>query len=145
MKTHLNILFFVFVINLANAQNRGVNFRYEVLDPNHAGKIFRNPDQEMEKPKGSPYMEYRFLDAKVATVAQIAKMRYNTFSDEFEFISVTNDTLVLDKIQDFDNIVFSHNNQNFRLLDYINEDKILTKGYLISLFESEKCRFTKKK
>lgn len=145
MKTQLlKLIFFIFVINQSNAQNRGVNFRYEVLDPNHAGKLFKNPDQEMEKPKGSPYIVSKFLDAKVATVSQIAKMRYNTFSDEFEFITATNDTLVLDKIQDFDNILFSHNNQNYRLLDYKNENKTSTRGYLITLFESEKLALFKK-
>ncbi len=142
--TILKIVFFVCSFYQMSAQNRGVNFRYDVLDPNHAGKIFRNPNQEAEKPKGSPYIDFRFWDAKVRSVSQNSKMRYNCFSDEFEFITATNDTLVLDKIQDFDNITFLHNNQNYRLLDYKNENKSTTRGYLILLLETEKMSLYKK-
>jgi len=109
--------------------------KYEALDPNTAGKIFRNPISGREKPTGSPYMQKMFASAKVQNITQNTFMRYNVFSDEFEFITPKNDTLILDKIEDFGTITFNGINKKYRLLAYMNGKNKLTYGYLIEVYQ----------
>jgi len=127
--------------------------RREILNPDHAGKIFRNPVNKKNKPVGSPYLQQAFTGANVEDLNIKAFMRYNVFSDEFEFISQKNDTLILDKIEDFGKITFTGTNKKYRLIPYTNSKNSLTNGYLIelynksnyTLFKKENISFTEEK
>ena len=121
----------------AFSQVNGVNNRYEVIDPATSGKIFHNPKYEASKPKGSQYINQMFASAKVENVNQKSFMRYNVFKDEFEYISARNDTLILDKIEDFGNITFVATNTKYKCVNYTNTNKKLINGYLIVLYEKE--------
>ena len=127
------VLFFVSFVSFS--QNQGVGFRYEVLDPNHAGKIFKNLQLESEKPSGSPYLQSKFTLVKVESVKEPTLMRYNVYKDEFEFITSKNDTLILDKIDDFSNIKFTVSNVKYKLLNYTKIKKGSYKGYLIDIYQ----------
>lgn len=96
----------------------------------------RTPDRFYTKESeliGSPYVNKVFMVAKVENIKGIVPMRYNAYSDEFEFLDDKNDTLVLLKNKTFDNIVFTAKQTNYRLVDYTNKDGEEIKGYLISL------------
>ena len=112
-----------------------VNLKYEVLDPNRAGKIFRNSLSEKSKPKGSPYLQQMFAGAKVENVSQKTFMRYNVYNDEFEFMTAKNDTLILDKIEDFSPIIFAGTNKKYKLVAYTNSTGKLFNGYLIDCYK----------
>lgn len=125
-------------------------------DPNSGrmvGTTFRNSSTKAKKPLGSPYISPAFAVAKVENLNISAPMRYNAFGDEFEFITTKNDTLILDKIEDFSHIVFSGNKRNYHLVIYVNSKNSLTNGYLIelynksnyTLFEKENISFTEEK
>ena len=62
-------------------------------------------------------------------------MRYNVYKDEFEFITSKNDTLILDKIDDFSNIKFTVSNVKYKLLNYTKIKKGSYKGYLIDIYQ----------
>lgn len=127
--------------------------RSQVLNPDHAGKIFRNPVNKKNKPVGSPYLQQMFQGATVEDLNIKAFMRYNVYNDEFEFISQKNDTLILDKIEDFGKITFVGTNKKYRLIPYTNSKNSLTNGYLIelynkadyTLFKKENISFTEEK
>lgn len=116
------------------SQVRTAAHRFEVLDPNTAGKIFRNKTSGKDRPNGSPYLMKMFASAKVEGIAQNAFMRYNVYNDEFEFITNNNDTLVLDKIADFGTITFNGLNKKYQLTAYTNTKGKLDYGYLIDFY-----------
>ncbi len=134
MKKFILFCLVVFFSIAGISQPRGLNNRFEVLDPNTAGKIFHNPLNQKSKPKGSPYLQLMFAAAKVDNVEQKTFMRYNVFNDEFEFITPKNDTLILDKIDDFGTIAFAGTNKKYILANYTNNGK-LSHGYLINVYE----------
>jgi len=134
MKNLFSLLMLLLFSVSSFSQVQGFNGKYEVLDPNVAGKIFHNRLSEKEKPKGSPYLQGKFTWAKVESVAQKTLMRYNVYADEFEFITPKGDTLILDKIADFNNIMFTVTSKNYRLVYYTNPVGKLTNGYLINLY-----------
>jgi hypothetical protein len=146
MKTLKTFILILLILNTLTffAQNKGVNNKYEVLDPNHAGKIFRNPIQKAEKPSGSPYKLNTFTQAKVANVDQKAFMRYNIFKDEFEFLNAKKDTLILDKLEDFNTISFNDIGNKYELLNYSNSKNNSIYGYLIPIYEKDGFTLYKK-
>lgn len=106
------------------------------------GKLFKTPKKI--KILGSPYSEKMFSLAKVGIIEQKTFMRYNIFEDQFEFISTKKDTLLLDKTEDFGEIVFTNSNKKFKLTTYTNLKKKLFYGYLISLSEKNNVILYKK-
>lgn len=104
------------------------------------GNSYINPSRLQNKPQGSPYLQKMFASAKIESLNLKAFMRYNVFEDNFEFITSKNDTLILDKIEDFSTIIFSGNNKKYNLSQYTNSKNKLFNGYLICL--SEKGNFT---
>jgi hypothetical protein len=110
--------------------------------PTLPGKIFKTP--EKIKIVGSPYNEKMFSQAKVGSIEQKPFMRYNIFEDQFEFISTKNDTLILDKTEDFGEIVFTNTNKKFKLTTYTNLKNKLLYGYLIDLYSKNKTHLFKK-
>lgn len=107
------------------------------------GSNFRNPYRGKEKPLGSPYAQTTFTKAKVANINVEAFMRYNIYADEFEFITPKNDTLVLDKIEDFSNIAFPGLSEKYVLLPYTSDSKLVY-GYLINQYEKGDYMLLKK-
>jgi|SRR6218665_84084 len=97
------------------------------------GSTFVNPAKAAKKPLGSTYTQTNFSAAKVENLNLQAFMRYNVFNDEFEFITPKNDTLVLDKIEDFSTVVFLGNKRKYCLTVYTNDRNSLENGYLIEL------------
>lgn len=106
------------------------------------GKLFKTP--EKIKILGSPYNEKMFSQAKVGTFEQKPFMRYNIFNDEFEYISTKNDTLILDKTDDFGEIVFTNTKKKFKLITYTNLKNKLFYGYLIDLYSKNEVTLFKK-
>ena len=107
------------------------------------GGSFKNPDRYKEKPQGSPYVQNTFAKAKIININVEAYMRYNVFKDEFEFITPKNDTLVLDKVEDFSNILFSGLKKKYALTSYTNDEKLVY-GYLLELYEKNGYTLYKK-
>lgn len=108
-----------------------------------SGSSFRNPYRGKAKPLGSPYFQIPFAKAKVVNINVEAFMRYNIQSDEFEFITPKNDTLILDKVDDFSHIVFNGLNRKYDLIAYV-EGKKLNYGYLLKLYEKNNFTLFKK-
>ena len=134
-KTTLRILLLLLISLKSFSQVQGLNHKYEVLNPETAGKIFRNSTPEKDKPLGSPYLQLKFSLAQVENVAQKYYMRYNAYDDSFEFITPKNDTLVLDKIADFNTIHLIATDKTYKLVDYTNGKGKLVKGYLIDFYD----------
>ncbi len=99
---------------------------------------------ETIKIQGSPYQDKMFAKAKIGKIEQAIFMRYNIFNDEFEYITPKNDSLILDKIEDFGEIVFANTNKKFKLTTYINNDNKLFYGYLFELYSKNKTQLYKK-
>ena len=116
-------------VSAQNAENSK-----ETKDARMVGSAFRNPFGGADKPKGSPYAQLAFAGAKVGTMTKTSFMRYNIFNDEFEFISSQNDTLVMDKIEDFNPITFIGTNKKYRLTPYTSNGKLVY-GYLVTFYE----------
>lgn len=86
---------------------------------------------------GSPYLQKMFASAKISTVTKSVPMRYDVFSDEFEFIDSKNDTLVLIKSNQFNIITFAGTNTKYQLVNYTNDKGETIDGYLINLHENK--------
>lgn len=138
------VLFLVLKLSFCLSQNQGVGNKFEVIDPSRTGKIFRNPIKEATKIEGSPYLIANYRNVKVDSVNQEAKMRYNVFIDEFEFITPKNDTLILDKIDDFKNLNFVATNTKYKLVNYLNVNDKFQFGYLIDLYQKNDFGLLKK-
>src|SRR6187200_2188516 len=110
MKNSRNILLFVLFISMSSFAQ---SLEKEVQHPDIAGKLFHNPKATKEKIIGSPYYQQIFAKAKVVNIKVDAYMRYNIYADEFEFITPKNDTLILDKIEDFGTIHFTGLNRKY--------------------------------
>lgn len=124
-------LFFVTLISNAQIELNNANLDYVMMGQG-AGRVFRNGKGNASKIEGSPYLQFMYNQAQVNDIKQRYYMRYNVFADEFEFISQKNDTLILDKIQDFNKITFVGINKKYELVDYTNSAGKNVKGYLIA-------------
>ena len=100
-----------------------------------ASRVFRNSKTLSGEILGSQYQQIMFASAKVDNVAQKYFMRYNNYEDEFEFITPKNDTLALDKIDDFNTITFVGTNKKYKLVSYSNNVGKNHKGYLIEMYQ----------
>ncbi len=117
-----------------NAQN--FNTSQEKMDQSRnilgiVNRLAYNKDGK-NAPQGSPYLNKVFLPATVNGIN--ASMRYNAYRDEFEFIDAKRDTLVLNKMDQYNSITFATVANQYRLVEFSNKGE-LTKGYLIALFE----------
>lgn len=133
-KFHHCLIFLLPIFSTLNAQ---IDLQYANMDALGmqlgATRILRNNKSQGAKIQGSPYLQKTFALAQVEKVTQKYYMRYNVYGDEFEFITPQNDTLILDKIKDFDKITFVGNNKKYVLTDYLNFAKKNIHGYLIML------------
>lgn len=141
--TRLAFVSMFMICNTSFSQVNGKGVIFYVLDPSNSGKIFHNSTPLKTKPEGSPYIVFQFYPAKVEHVEKPSKMRYNAFSDEFEFITEKRDTLILDKKTEFGNITFVSTNISYHLLNYTKSNKDYT-GYLILLTELKNLSLFKK-
>ncbi len=96
---------------------------------------YRNKSINPSPPEGSPYLDKNFTFANVNQKFINQKMRYNIYKDEFEFISPSNDTIILDKNENFDNITFITTNTIYKLFNYINILDEYCNGYLIHIYQ----------
>lgn len=71
-------------------------------------------------------------------------MRFNIFNDEFEYISTKKDTLILDKTEDFGEIIFTNTKKKFKLTTYTNLKNKLFYGYLIDFYSKNEVTLFKK-
>ncbi len=99
---------------------------------------------ESIKIQGSPYLDKMFAKAKIDKIDQAVFMRYNVYNDEFEYITPKKDSLILDKIEAFGEIVFANTNKKFKLKTYTNSDNKLFYGYLVELYSKNKTLLYKK-
>ncbi len=129
MKRLLCLLF-----GLGTLAGTAQSLQEEAQHPDIASKLFKNPKYVKDKAQGSPYVNQMFGQAVVEKLNIKAFMRYNAYKDEFEFITPKNDTLVLDKLEDFDRITFTGLKKQYDLLAY-TEDKKLVYGYLVRVQE----------
>lgn len=126
----------VYSQNNQSYQNNELNRNIDVLNEFALNKQLK---YEPSKIVGSPYLNKMFAPAIVSNVSKNAMMRYDAYSDEFEFVNSTRDTLVLNKVEPYTAITFTITNTKYQLVDYNNKGK-MTKGYLIWL--AEKNNFT---
>jgi hypothetical protein len=99
-----------------------------------SGSVFINPARQKVKPEGSPYSISMFTEAKVNNITTKYFMRYNMYDDVFEFITPKKDTLILDKIDDFNSITFTLTNKNYKLTSYTNSRGKFVNGYLVDFY-----------
>ncbi len=127
-KLFLYLIIIFFISSQINAQDNTEGAKL-------VGQNFTNPIRLKNKIQGSPYLQKMFVSANVEKLNIKAFMRYNVFEDNFEFITAKNDTLILDKIDDFGTIVFAATNKKYKLTQYVDTKNKLFNGYLISLYE----------
>lgn len=109
-----------------------------------SGSAIINQKQGKKKINGSPYMQPMFAAANVENLNLKAFMRYNIVNDEFEFITPKNDTLILDKIEDFNSIYFSGLNKRYKLSQYTDGSNKFHYGYLIEMYKKDDYTLFKK-
>lgn len=131
MKNLLLTTFALLALNASFAQDKKTASSSE---RHMVGQVFRNASADGTKPSGSPYQQHMFAPAKVDNITPKAFMRYNVFNDEFEFITPQNDTLVLDKSDEFSVITFLATNKKYQLQQYTKNGKLVY-GYLINTYE----------
>jgi hypothetical protein len=137
-------LFLVLITNFVFCQNNSGGGKSQNYNPNLTGGVFRSNNSAVIKPLGSPYFLETFSNVKVENINLNAKMRYNVFNDEFEFISTKNDTLILDKLEDFKDLIFVATNTKFKLINYLNLDNKIQYGYLIDIYQKNDFGLFKK-
>lgn len=121
-------------------QNNELQRNIDVLDEYALNKQLK---YEPSKTQGSPYLNKAFAPAMVSGVSNNTMMRYDAFNDEFEFVNATKDTLVLNKVEPYTNIIFTITNTKYQLLEYNFKGK-LTNGYLIWLYDKNSMKLYKK-
>ncbi len=138
------ITFFIYFVSIfgfsQEDRSGGKSYKYQ---PSLGNGVFREVEKD-RKVEGSPYFNANFSVIKVENFEQNYKMRYNVFKDEFEFISIKNDTLILDKIEDFKNLNFVSTNTNYKLVNYLNQDEKFYYGYLIDIYQKNNFGIFKK-
>lgn len=112
------------LVSFSQSQNLLVNI---------GGKIFHNPKSETNRILGTPYVQSKFAYAEIEDIPQKHFMRYNAYSDNFEFITFQNDTLEMEKINDINTITFTNPNKKYIYLNYISAAKGRTKGFLVEI------------
>ncbi len=143
MKFYLITIFILFISVFGISQedrSGGKSYKYQ---PNLGNGVFRELEKD-KKIEGTPYLNNNFTFVKVENVEENSKMRYNIFKDEFEFISVKNDTLILDKNENFKNLNFVSTNTNYKLLNYLNQNDKFYYGYLIDIHQKNNFGLYKK-
>jgi hypothetical protein len=130
----MNKILFTKILLFITAVSFSQSLQKEVQHPDIAGRLFRNPKNNAEKPLGMPYSQKMFGSALVEKLKLKAYMRYNVVNDEFEFITPKNDTLILDKIEDFSSITFPELHLNYLLTPYVNRGKLVY-GYLLDYYK----------
>ncbi len=132
MKTILTFLFALAFSLISWAQTKDVSGRkinpYNV----HITGMDRFVSQ---KPQGSPYLNKAFSLAKVDDSENKFPVRYNAYSDEFEFLNSKNDTLVLDKSDAYSKIIFSGSNKKYLLTHYTDFTEKPYTGYLVEQYQ----------
>jgi hypothetical protein len=124
-KKFASILFLIIPL-ISFSQVQGLNI-------NLGGKIFKNPTSETNRILRTPYTQSKFAYAEIENIPEKHFMRYNAYSDNFEFITFKNDTLEMDKSDNFRDIRFTNPYKKYLYLDYISSTKGRTKGYLVEL------------
>ncbi|MBS1535887.1 MAG: hypothetical protein JST78_12495 [Bacteroidetes bacterium] len=128
MKSFLNVSLAILFSLTCMAQNKDVNGRkinpYNV----HITGMDRFVSQ---KPEGSPYLNKAFSLAKIEGFDGKFALRYNAYSDEFEFLDNKRDTLLLDKSEVYSKITYAGSNKVYLLVNYINSSGKMYQGYLI--------------
>ena len=132
------------IIFLIAVQAFSQSLQKEAQHPDIATKFFHNPPKRIGRTAGSPYTQLAFAKARVSKINVDAYMRYNAFTDEFEFINSKNDTLILDKVEDFSDIDFAGIQKKYRLLPYTDNRNKLSYGYLILAYEKNGFYLLKK-
>lgn len=138
MKKLLILLFIFCSINSIFSQQEdrsgGKSYSYK---PYLLNGIFNSSNENYElKIEGSPYENKSFKDVLVAQVNTTAKMRYNGYKDEFEFITPEFQTLILDKIEIYANLQFVDSKIKYLLTSYTNANNKIIYGYLIDIHEN---------
>ena len=121
----------IFSLSQITAISGGQNI---VMGSSIKGGIYRNQSINSQKPLGSPYISTQFELAEIHNIEGQTKMRYNGYDDVFEFITVTNDTLVLDKKANFEIVKFVNQKKKYCLLNYTDFKKDNITGYLEELY-----------
>ncbi|MBS7787235.1 hypothetical protein KIH23_07985 [Flavobacterium sp. CYK-55] len=132
MKTFLAFVFAVCLNFISLAQNKDVNGRK--INPYNV-HITGMDRFVAQKPQGSPYLNKAFSMAKIDDSELKFAVRYNAYSDEFEFLNSKNDTLVLDKTEAYPKIIFAGSNKKYLLLNYIDYTGKSYTGYLIEQYQ----------
>ena len=134
------LIFITFSSFSQEDRSGGKSFKYQ---PVLGNGVFREEAKAIEI-QCSPYLNKNFSQVKVESVEEKSKMRYNVFKDEFEFITVKNDTLILDKLEDFKDLTFVATNTKYKLVNYINLDDKFQFGYLIDIYQKNDFGLFKK-
>lgn len=134
------LIFITFSSFSQEDRSGGKSFKYQ---PVLGNGVFRE-EAKTKEIQGSPYIINNFSLVKVDNVEEKSKMRYNVYKDEFEFITVKNDTLILDKLEDFKNLTFVATNTKYKLVNYINLDDKFQFGYLIDIYQKNDFGLFKK-
>lgn len=103
----------------------------------------RRYSTEKSKIEGSPYLNKFFYNANIGENFNNVFMRYNVYKDEFEFINQKNDTLVLNKSDDYKNITFTGLKTTYNLISYV-EKKETKKGYFLLVHKKNNTILYKK-
>ncbi len=134
IKSYLFFLFIIFSAHTFSQIDSRSGMQGVVPGSQIKNGIYRNQSINPKKPEGSPYLTKQFDSAKIQNIDGQTKMRYNGYEDVFEFISVANDTLMLDKKVDFEIVEFINQKKKYRLLNYIDFKKNNITGYLEELY-----------
>ncbi len=136
------LIFIIFPLVCFGQEDRsgGKSYKYQ---PVLGNGVFRE-EAKAKEIQGLPYLNKNFSLVKVDNVEEKSKMRYNVYKDEFEFISSKNDTLILDKLEDFKDLTFVATNTKYKLVNYLNLDDKFQFGYLIDIYQKNDFGLFKK-
>jgi hypothetical protein len=141
MKATCKFLFAFLLPFLTIAQNKDVSGRK--INPYNVN-ITGMDRFVSQKPEGSPYFNKAFSLAKIDDSEHKFAIRYNAFSDEFEFLNSKNDTLVLDKTSNYPKITFAGSNKKYVLVSYTDFTGKNHTGYLIEQYQKNNWFFLKR-
>lgn len=150
MKKH-TIYFIIFIISYSiNAQ-----IVIDRIDPTSSGVLFRtltNPDEELSKVKGSPYLSNEFTLAEIAGASNKVRVRFNIFEDLIEVQFDNKQIFILAKQEPFSTITLLNKPDKIKLTRYVTKNGEQL-GYLtlfstnknINIYRKDRVNFQKAK
>ncbi len=131
-------LIFCSLFSLTNAQQSNIQ-----LDEVQSRMLVINDGNSKAKTNGSPYVNENFTPIRITQFKdKIYSARYNAFINEMEVTLENAKVIALNPNSDYV-VTFTTTNKVYKAVNYVDDNEVSKKGFLVLLSENEKCSLFK--